>query len=224
MPLLTARRCRQRAPGVSSYPKYNSRGRCCYPHFTGFRSESDTEDAPRERPEDRTPQEAPSQAGSPDERPAQAQHHAAAGRQGRKQSPQGTQDDAPGQGEVSRLPQARPGPWPPQDPATHLFPRLERASSLDSHGGNAWRERPPRLQLKVTAPVLLATSFHSERPPAPHVWEWLQTQRGPHPAPEDASLKCREGSGHRAHLRAPGLRPGPSAQVCVQGGWLQRVH
>lgn len=38
VPLLRAKRGRERAPNVSSYPNYHSRGRCCYPHFTGKKS------------------------------------------------------------------------------------------------------------------------------------------------------------------------------------------
>ena len=72
----------------------------------GFGSEGDQESPPRERPENRASQEASSQERPPDKRRAQF-CGAAAGAQssrGRKQGPEGTPDDPPREGEVSRLP------------------------------------------------------------------------------------------------------------------------
>lgn len=134
----------------------------CFPP-AGFGSENDQKSPPRERSEDRAPQEAPSQERPPDKR--QAQFHGAAGHQssrGRKQGPEGTQDDPPGEGEVSRLRRqgeafgsllAAPCPG-----GGKSLPALQPTRDLRRRAALAC-PKP-----KVTAPILLANDpCNSER-------------------------------------------------------------
>lgn len=118
------------------------------PHFTRFGSEDDQESPPRKRPENRAPQAASSQEGPPDKQPAQFRG-ASAGPQsswGRKQGPEGTQDDPPGEGEVSRLPRQgkalRLALAAPRSSHPPVPSKVQRASQLPIHCGNIRGERP----------------------------------------------------------------------------------
>ncbi|XP_047695172.1 SH3 domain-containing protein C23A1.17-like [Prionailurus viverrinus] len=169
---------------------------------SGFGSENDQKSPPRERSEDRAPQEAPSQERPPDKR--QAQFHGAAGHQssrGRKQGPEGTQDDPPGEGEVSRL--LRQGEAfgsllaAPCPGGGKSLPALQPTRDLRRRAALAC-PKP-----KVTAPILLANDPRTVSEPTgtssvKRAWAQLR----PHPAPEDtsppeaqAALGCGVGAG-----------------------------
>lgn len=70
--------------------------------LAGLWSEDDKESPPRERLENRTPQEASAQERPPDKRPVcfHSARHQSSGRW--EQGPEGAQDDPTGEGEVSR--------------------------------------------------------------------------------------------------------------------------
>ena len=159
----------------------------------GFGSEDDQESPPRERPENRAPQAAPSQEGSPDKRPAQ--FYGASGPQssrGRKQGPEGTEDDPPGEGEVSRLPRQeealRLPLAAPRSSHPPVPPRVQRASQLHSHRGIIGGERPQpdpnlRPQHPSGSPPTPAQSGLDDTPSVGRASGTI----GPHRAPEDAS-------------------------------------
>ncbi|XP_043770713.1 salivary acidic proline-rich phosphoprotein 1/2-like isoform X2 [Cervus elaphus] len=142
-----------------------------YCTFQGFGSEGDQESPSRERPENRASQAASSQKRPPDKRPAQFRGAAAAGAQssrGRKQGPEGTPDDPPREGEVSRLPRqgealrlplAAPRsshpPAPPEGAESFPAPR----PPWDHQG----RAAPACPEPKVTALVWLTTDTRIEQ-------------------------------------------------------------